>query len=428
MPQPWKFVLLPALAIASFGCREPSQGARGSDSPEGPATLFASDSASLDIVRISNLDALDPPQVTRRPVYSTAAPSSSLQLYNIAGAVFLADSSLVIAHKGSSELIFLDRDGNVRGRTGREGEGPGEYIDMARIGTGPDGTLFVYDGRARRFTLLDSRGGVTDVEPVGRTGEMVPLTHLKSGEFLAVLETRPSLPPGLQRGPLFLVRGDYSWDDLDTLGRWAGKERHVTPDRAQWIQVGFGATALYAGRGPYTVVGTNDSLDLTLYEGASPLTRIRGGYSPDEVTTEEKEAWMELMLETFGEEHRPDQRRRLERSTVRESYPAFGALKVDAEGRIWIGAFAKLGERQRRWTILGPDGRLIGALALPLFRPELIRVREGSITGYAALEHETTIPSPRHELLDVAAGRVAILRRDEFGVEFIEVYEVDVPR
>ena len=54
------------------------------------------------------------------------------------------------------------------------------------------------------------------------------------------------------------------------------------------------------------------------------------------------------------------------------------------------------------------------------------RVRGGS--RQAALELETSIPSASHELLDVAAGRIAILRTGEMGEEFIEVYGVELPR
>ena len=319
----------------------------------------------------------------------------------------------------------MSREASGRARAGRD-EGPGEYVDIAWIGVGAGGTLSVYDRRPRRFTFLDPMGGVTGVQRIERSGEIVPLVRLASGEFLAVLETRPFRPLGLQRGPLFLVVADQSGAVVDTLGRWAGKERFVTPDRM--IQVGHAATALYAGRGSYAALATTDSLDVTLFEESAPLTRIRGGHSPREVTSREKEAWTELYLETFLEVVRPTQRAVLEQSTVRDTYPAFGALKVDADGRIWIGNYVRLDDLERSWTVLRPDGSPVGALSLPVYRPELRRLREGVITGWAAVEHETTIPSTSHELLDVAGGRIAVLRTDELGEEFIEVYEVEIPQ
>ena len=425
MSKALKCLIVAMLSIATFGCREDSQVTGRSGGAADAATMFLADSASVEIVWISDLAALELPQAEKRLVYSTAA---DLEFAHVVGAVFLPDSSLVVADRGSSQLTFLDRDGNVRGRAGREGEGPGEYIWIARIGTGADGTLFVYDRRQRRFTFLDSTGSVTGVQRIERSGEVLPLVRLQNGASLAVYEPRPPLPSGLQRGPLFLVLGDDSWEVVDTLGRWFGKERHLMPD-GQEVVVGFGATALSDGRGLYTVVGTNDSLDVTLYQGLAPLTRIRGGHSPRQVTAQEKEAWTELYLAMYPEGWRADKRRELEQSTVRETYPAFEALSVDADGRIWIGDFAKLSEPQRRWTVLGPDGSPIGTLSLPVFRPEWNRYREGLPgLGTGPVEVTTSLPKPRHELLDVTAGRIAILRRGELAGEFIEVYEVEMPR
>lgn len=410
------------LAIAGFGCQEDSRSARMPDAAADSATVFMSDSASVDIVRISDLRALALPEVEKRLVYSTAA---DLEFELVVGAVFLPDSSLVVADRRSSELVFLDRDGNVRARTGGEGQGPGEYTWIARIGIDADGRLFVYDRRQRQFTFLDSEGSVTDVQRIERSGEVLPLVRLETGESLAVFEPRPPLPQGLQRGPLFLVHADDSWAVVDTVGQWPGKERHLTPE-GQEVEVGFGATALFDGRGGYAVVGTNDSLDVTLYDGTAPRTRIRGGHSQRQVTAREKDAWTELFLAMYPEAWREGQRDMLRQSAVRDVYPAFGALSVDADGRVWIGDFARLDEAQRRWTVLGPDGWPLGALDLPVFRPEWYRFREGlGAMGTGTVETTTSLPKPRHELLDVSGGRIAVLRRGELAGEFVEVYDLE---
>ena len=47
--------------------------------------------------------------------------------------------------------------------------------------------------------------------------------------------------------------------------------------------------------------------------------------------------------------------------------------------------------------------------------------------GRGPVARGVTIPSASHELLDVTAGRIAILRRVEQGDEFIEVYEIELP-
>ncbi len=408
------------LALAVMGCVESGEPAAGSGAPAENATVSVSDSADVRIVHISDVRGLSLPRLDTRLVYSTAA---DLLLVRVGGAVFLPDSSLVLAD-GSTEIIFLDPDGQVQGRTGREGEGPGEYLDIARVGVDADGTLYAYDRRQRRFTFMDSQGTVTGVRNIERFGEIVPVVHLAGGEMIAVFEPRMRLPPGLQRPPLFLLRGSQTWENVDTLGWWPGKERIVPPAQDQWHPVAFGATALYAGRGPYAAVATTDSLDVSLYEGLAPVARIRGGASPREITAVEMAAWTDLFLGMYPEERRSLERSRLEDSTGRETYPAFAALTVDAGGRIWLGDYAKLEEQERRWTVFGSEGRPFGTLHLPVFRPEWVQIRAGAMTGYGWVEFETTIPGAEHELLDVLGDRIAILRRDDLAGEFIEVYEV----
>ena len=411
--------------LPSFGCQDVPEPGQRLDPGADARPVSVVDSGGVSIATIPNLHALDLPELGLTLLHSTLA---DLDLVEVVGAVLLPDSSLVIADKAAPNLSFLRPDGSLRARVGREGEGPGEYSEISRIGLTSDGSLFAYDRALRRFTFLDREGGVIGVQRSActvATGEAVPLADVNGQGFIGVLETRPDLPPGVQRGPLFLVACVGIEESLDTLGEWAGKERHVTPNR--WTAVGFGRSALYDGRGNRTVVGTNDSLDLALYEGTAVRTRVRGASSMQRVTPAEREEWTSLYLDMFPEIVRADRRRRLEQSEIRDAYPAFGSIKVDAGGGIWIGDYAKLSDDRRLWTILGADGTPLGTIHLPVFRPDWLRIREGSITGRALVEWEVTIPSPVHELLDVADDRIVVLRKDEFGREFVAIYEVEMP-
>lgn len=399
-----RILMFAALCTPHFACGDPPTETANAE------TVTTVDSAGVEIARITDVHALELPEAEVRLISSTTAVGD-LHLDRVAGAVFLPDTSLVVADGGASELVFLNRDGSIRARSGREGEGPGEYGWIERVGVGSDGALFVFDRRQRRFTFLNAQGEVTRVHRLDQgagLGAAVPLSRLETGEILAALETRPTLPPGLQRGPVFLVLSDDAGEIVDTLGKWAGKERQVTDD---WQPVGFGLTALFAGRGRHALVGTNDSLDLTLYRGADPVIRIRGGYSARGVTAAEKDEWTERFLSMFPEDYRPGWRQRLEQSKIRDTYPAYGAIGVDAEGRIWIGDYPKLADRMRRWTILEPDGTPVAVVSLPILFPRW-------------LEETVAVTSQPHEVLDVAHGRIAVLRRDEFDVEHVEVWEM----
>ena len=411
--------------LPTFGCGDAPEPGRRLDPGADARSISVVDSGGVRIATIPNLHALDLPELGLTLLHSTL---DDLDLVEVVGAVLLPDSSLVIADKASPNLSFLHPDGSLRARVGREGEGPGEFSWISRIGLTSDGSLFAYDRALRRFTFLDREGGVIGVQRSGctvATGEVVPLADVSGQGFIGVLETRPNLPPGVQRGPLFLVACAGIEESLDTLGEWAGKERHVAAN--QWTAVGFGRSALYDGRGSRTVVGANDSLDLTLYEGSAMRTRVRGGSSMRMVTRAESEEWTSLYLDMFPEIVRADRRRRLEQSEIRDAYPAFGSVKVDAGGSMWIGDYAKLSAERRLWTALGADGTPVATVHLPVFRPDWLQIREGSITGRALVEWEVTIPSPVHELLDIADDRIVVLRKDELGREFVEVYEVEMP-
>ena len=404
MSQTSRFLIFAALSATTVACE------RQSTETAGTRSVTTVDSAGVEIVRVSDVHMLALPEVELRLLHTTTT-IPDLFFEAVKAAAFLPDSSLVIADGRLFEITFLEPDGTVRARSGQAGEGPGEYLDITRIVVGPDGAPFVFDWRQRRLTFLDSQGTVTDIirlEQGAGLGAAVPLSRLGSGEVLAALETRPTLPPGIQRGPVFLVLANNAGEIVDTLGQWAGKERHVGD---VWDPVGFGLTALFTGRGEHALVGTNDSLNLTLYRGATAVTRIRGGYSPRMVTAAEKEEWTETFLGIFPEEARASWRRRLEQSAVRDSYPAYGAISIDAAGRIWIGDYPKLADEMRRWTILEADGTPVGTLRLPVLRPIWI-------------EDTVAVTGQPHEVLDVAHGRIAVLRRDALGVEFVEVYEV----
>ena len=342
------FCVAMALCILGLACGTNEEGTGVPEVTGDTAVLFVSGAAALKPVVVSNLHTLDPPGIKKKLVYSVGRQASGVVFRHIAGAVLLPDSSLVVADRGLAELVFFDQYGNIRRRVGRESEGLGGDSHIARLGIGLDGTLFVYDRRQRRFTFLDSSGFVTDVKHMERSEEIVPLVRLQSGAFLSVFEPLLRLPAGVQRGPLFLILGDdylgttVGAEGVDTLGRWAGIERHVSSDSRFWNPVGMAATTLYAGRGAYTVVGTNDPVDIVLFHGMAPLTRVRGGYSLRKVLAEERRDWSELFLAMFPQEEKTWQRKMLDESTIRDSYPAFGALSVDADGRIWVGDYPRL--------------------------------------------------------------------------------------
>ena len=70
----------------------------------------------------------------------------------------LSDGSLVIAHRGDQEILWLDREGRLTQRVGRRGSGPGEFRGLNSILVTRDDTVMAYDGRLSRLTVFSGSG------------------------------------------------------------------------------------------------------------------------------------------------------------------------------------------------------------------------------------------------------------------------------
>jgi hypothetical protein len=83
------------------------------------------------------------------------------------------------------------------------------------------------------------------------------------------------------------------------------------------------------------------------------------------------------------------------------SVPALGGVLLDDQGNIWAGAYATAQQPTRRWWIFSDRGVALGQLDLPTLTDPLL--------------------PGRVELLDVAGGRLALLRITESGEHIVEV-------
>jgi hypothetical protein len=250
---------------------------------------------------------------------------------------------------------------------------------------------------------------------------MIPGTWLDFFRPVSVLGDRRVLavnvgdhPPTPEwRDTVAHVLSDLNAERMDTIGLWSGRET-VRLRRGVLARVGFSPSLAYDGRGEYVLLGSTDSLDLTLFSGVAPVLKLRGTSSPVAATEEEKQVWRERWLSPVPQPDRARYRELLEDTPIRESFPAFGAAVVDAQGRIWVGEFARPLATLRRWWLFGSDGEPLGYLELPI---------------YFSWPYAESIPfQAEQELLDVGTDRIAVLRKNEFDEEYVEIWKIEIPR
>ena len=91
------------------------------------------------------------------------------------------------------------------------------------------------------------------------------------------------------------------------------------------------------------------------------------------------------------------------RGPIASWMPAYSALQMDPHGNVWIGEHTLPEDDTRRWTIVSQDGA-VSTVELP--------------TVFEGFTYR------RPDLLAVGHGMIAILLRDEWNEERVEVWEV----
>lgn len=387
--------------VALWGC--------GERAPLQAPSVEVSDSAGVRFVHVPPLADFSLPEWRTRTLYSTRnIGGEELELFRVVDALFLPDSSLVLANSGSSELLIIDPEGRSVRRVGREGDGPGEFRRLTRLLPAAGGGFYAFDWR---LSLFDDSGQFVRtrrLDPENRVVSVVPLAVLEDGRVVAVLgEQRIFQSEGVRRDTVPLMVFVPDRPTPDTLGIWLGLERAFEriPSGALLVPIGFSRTVYSASNGVSVVVGATDSLDLTVYtEGARPGLRLVAPPPSQVPTDEDVSNWRDQLAEDLPRDD-PSVRRAYEAAPVRDRFPGFDGLEIDSEGRIWIGEFLRPGKDERRWMVFSPSGEPLGQVRLP-------RAAFSKFPG-------------RTEVLAVGPDRVALLRRTWLDEQYVEVWSFE---
>jgi hypothetical protein len=343
-------------------------------------------------------------------------------LGNVVGAVLLRDH-LVIADRIFGEVRFYAASGELTARSGRSGAGPGEYRQMSAIASYDDSTVIVWDFQLRRFTRLALNGEVLTTIPADLSAaeNLAPaFLGVLDGGHLVFHDERPTSSlreeiTGERRDSIrhLVLEPDGSWN-----GRaWSepGTEVYFTNDDGSWgsTPVIFGRSTMAATAGARIVVGTNDTLCLSLRTSDGSIVHTAAlPLVPMPVTDEWGEKERQRL---YDEENRsilmrytrraaPDAYARLARSTEarirklpsRRTLPAFSDLRADSEGNVWIAQYTPPGASERSWIVLDSLLEPIARIEVPLSL----------------------------EILDLRGDRLVSRSTDDLGRQTVAVYPI----
>ena len=350
----------------------------------------------------------------------------SLPLGRVSGAVFFGDG-IAIADGQSYEVLILDAAGRLLTRQGRNGEGPGDYMNLAGIARHADG-LITWDAYHFRVTRLDASGGYVGetklrtrgyvrIEMVGAFGNSVLHDIWQSGfpggGAVEPMEIRLPVAYEIAR----LSDGEVVFEDtLPGLEKWASRESDGAGGYVHGgLPVIFGRTAVSAVTDRYAYLATTDSITITRYDEAGTAVEV----SFEQPRESAEAAWVRFLSDStraelesrgpgqlviagrnFMEVMTESSLRLLEDLPARATLPAFSAMKGGADGLLWIREYPDPFQDQVAWVGLNEAWERKKRIAMPAS----LRILD---------------------ILDILEDRVLVRAKGAHDQALIEVYPIE---
>lgn len=277
---------------------------------------------------------------------------------------------LYVLDAQASEVRVFAPDGAHLRTLGRPGEGPGELGGPAGLAWGPEGALWVMDFRNARYTAFDPGTGEVVAErrrPFGFFALPWPGGFDATGRLWDTGLARVEGTPGV----VSLVRLDSAFLPTDTLQRPEGDdEDSILLTRSDGTLVAsipdpFAPRPVWAlwSRGGMIA---SDGAEYVLHQvaaGGDTVRTITLERPRPVVTDGERDSAMAAFRETAEQlagDASPEREPR-----VPEGKPALRSVFDDDRSHLWVEPYRTRGE-PAAWDVFDPEGRYLGAVAMPV--------------------------------------------------------------
>jgi hypothetical protein len=366
--------LLFALVLAA--CHAPSDGT----CVDAPFTVR--DSAGVVMATTGECDARRPVgwvvETHPEPELGGDGRGEASEYFRIQGARQLANGVLAVLDGGDREVRFFGEEGGFLFSLGREGRGPGEFLDPQVMGFHPPGPdhdsmgLLVYDRRLGRFTWASIDRSYRMVSPVfsqdvgrvvGWVGGKLLTRHVAGVSVVGV--------PGVHSdpGPEAFLLMDPGTGEARVVAEVAvpGSFEHVFAGMGHAEFLPFEVPIRQAvGRERLYVVGEKRP-EVWEFDGEGALRRILRVDARTRVATgEDLEAFTRMRVRTTTSPEAAAHWGAVYRDTPwRREIPAFDEIQVDDGGFVWARLYSIDPGAFRQWVVFGQEGRALGTVEVP---------------------------------------------------------------
>ena len=343
---------------------------------------------------------------------------AAYQFDRIIGATTLSDGRIVVADMGSSQVRVFDESGRHVKSIGGAGDGPGEFRQITGLQRLADDGLAV-ENQQHRVQIFGPDGTLRDAVTTGTFNMNIdPITFhvnppagvlvvgwVDDGSFIGWRSTQPSFTPNREFVEAETLKHTYSrfgpdGEELEEIVRLPGTTFHPHPMNLVLPGV-FGSRTYVSKWEGRLIFGNSGSGEVFWYRLSGDLDQVARLPWDQRPTSEE-------MIERYVQGSVPPLPEGIARDrTFKEELPAFSDLIVDAVGNVWLRRYEvdhafttmqyiRTFDIPSTWVVLDPTGRWLGEVEMP--------------ANFTALE--------------IGVDHVLGVRRDEFEVEYIEVYRL----
>jgi hypothetical protein len=332
----------------------------------------------------------------------------------------LSDGRVVFGNAGT-ELRYYDAQGRYLRTVGRRGDGPGEFRSILAIEPFCGDSLLVQDS-FERLSIFDGQGGFVrtirlshDLPREGALADrIIPqprppalIGRLNDGTLLfrRYAGSHPAtVDEGRYQDTVLVVHYAADGQPLHGVAALGGVVQHrVTVGARRFaFNLPFARNAVVGVHGSELFTGTQESFEVIAWSASGEPRRIIRLLRPNQpVTREDVRAFEEQLAETnrAREESGADLVTR-PALPYPATMPAYGALRVDREGNLWVRAYAPNPSEETPWHVFAASGSYLGELLLP---------------------------GGRFTLHEIGASHVIGVERDDLDVASIVVYDLMKP-
>jgi len=328
------------------------------------------------------------------------------------GSLDVADTLMAFSQPQVREIVAMTPAGKVAWTFGGEGDGPGEFRSMGRIGWRGD-TLYVVDPAVQRVTYVSKAGELLATQ--SWTPPALEPGLFSSGPWNILRDGTAATLPGyaadalaegrIRRIPLLRVSPDGAVLDTLALVSQEGSQLALGDRNQPFFTVNpFSDATLFAfrpdGEGVVVVERrvpfTPDAaaFQVTYIDAVGDTVYSRSyRYQPEVMEAGVYEETLRGLWEDLGGGDGPFSRLEVERAVPRPPYHVpVTSVRVGRDGRVWLRGQPR-GDHQVEWSVINAAGALEAELLLPA-RLTVLYADSESIYGMS--EDRLDVPSLLH--------------------------------